>query len=175
MAQKTAEEERLSALILVSSIPPAEINVVTPRVLRLLRLKYLPLILLRRPFLLEEKDFLRQWLASIPESRQPDLVKQMVPEASHLISEFFSCRIGVNRNRIRCPVLVVCGREDRVVPVASMREVALWLEADFREYSNHGHWMMEEEEGEWIVRDLHRWVIQRLGEEIFLVDFSESR
>jgi hypothetical protein len=33
---------------------------------------------------------------------------------------------------------------------------------------------MGEEEGQKIVRDIHRWLVQRLGEKILLADFSKS-
>lgn len=175
IAQKAAEEEEVSALILLSSLPPKGIKIVTPQALRLLRLKYMPLILLRRPFRLEEKDFRRSWLASLPESKHADILKRMVPESGHLISEFFNRRAEVDPRRIRFPVLVVGGSEDRVVPVASLREMAQRLGGDLKEYPDHGHWMMEEEGGEKIVRDIHRWIVQRLGEEILLAEFSEQQ
>ncbi len=168
IALKAVEGEKLSALILLSSPPPVQITMVIPQTIRLLRLKYLPLLFLRRPFRLEEKDFRRSWLASLPESDHRNVLRSMVPESSQLVSEYFKRRIEVNPTRIGCPVLVVSGREDKVVPVASLRETAQWLGADFKEYPGSGHWMMEEGEGERLVRDIHRWLIQKLGEEILL-------
>ncbi len=163
-ALKALEGEKLSALILLSSLLPAQIKLVTPQAIRLLRLKYLPLIFLGRPFRLEEADFRRTWLASLSEGHRA----AMVPDSSQLISEYFKRRIEIDPMRINCPTLVVGGGEDRVVPAASLREMAQWLGADFKEYPGHGHWMMEEGEGEKIVRAIHRWLIQRLGEEILI-------
>ena len=128
---------------------------------------------LRRPFQLERKDFCRSWLASIPKSGQEDILKRMVPESNTLISEFFNRRVEVDFGRVRCPVLVVGGSEDKVVPVTSLSEMAQRFHGDFKEYPNHGHWIMEEGEGEKIVRDIHRWVVQRLGEEILLAELSK--
>jgi len=172
VAQKAAEEENLSALILLSSVPSQEIQTATPRSLRLLRLKYAPLIFLRRPFRLEERDCRRIWLASVPAGRQPDILRRMVPESSYLVREFFDRRIEVHPERIRCPVLVVGGEQDQAVPIASLRQMAQWLGGDFKEYPRHGHWMLGESGGEIIVRDIHRWVVQRLGEKILLAEFS---
>ncbi len=173
VAQKAAEEEKLSALVLLSSLLPKEIQAAAPRPLRLLRLKYVPLIFLRRPFLFEERDFRRLWFASVPEGQHPDILRRMVPESSYLVREFFDRRVKVHPERFHCAVLVVGGGEDKIVPIASMREMARWLGGDIKEYPDHGHWMMEEEGGERIVRDIHRWVIQRLGEEILLAELSE--
>jgi len=173
IAQKAAEEEKVSALVLLSSLPSKEIKVVKSRTLRLLQMKYMPLMFLRRHFQLEEKDFCRSWLASIPKSGQEDILKRMVPESNTLISEFFNRRVEVDFGRVRCPVLVVGGSEDKVVPVTSLSEMAQRFHGDFKEYPNHGHWIMEEGEGEKIVRDIHRWVVQRLGEEILLAELSK--
>ena len=173
-ALKVAAEEEVTGLILLSSPPPSEIKMVMPRALRLLRLKYLPLIFLRRPFCPEERDLCRSWLASLPKSRLPDILKRMVPESATFVSEFFSRRIDVDPTRIRCPVLIVGGSEDRVVPMASLREMAQRLGADLKEYPNHGHWMIGEAEGLKTVRDIHRWAIQKLGDEILLAEFSQK-
>jgi hypothetical protein len=49
--------------------------------------------------------------------------------------------------------------------------MAAWLGADFKEYPGQGHWLIERD-GESIVRDIHRWIIQKLGEKILLAEFS---
>lgn len=172
IALKAAQEERVSALVLLSSLPPGQVEVSTSRTLRLLRLKYLPLIFFRRPFRLEEKDLRRNWLASVPEKRRAEALKRMVPESSRLVDDFFSRRVQGNLEKVQTPVLVVGGDQDRLVPVVSMREMAQTLGGDMLNYPGHGHWMIEEDEGERIVRDIHRWVVQRLGEEILLEELS---
>ena len=174
VAQKAAEGERITALILLSSLPSREIQMAAPRSLRLLRLKYSPLIFLRRPFCLEEGDFCRLWLASVPEGERPGILRRMVPDSSVLVREFFDRREAFHPERIHCPVLVVGGKEDKVVPIALLREMALSLGGDFKEYPNHGHWMLGEGGGEVIVRGIHRWVVQRLGEDILLAELPEQ-
>ena len=174
VAQKAAEEEKISALILLSSLPPRSL-MAAPRSLRLLRLKYSPLIFLRRPFRLEEEDFRRIWLALVPEGQHRDILRRMVPESSYLVREFFGRRVEFYPQHLHCSVLVVGGEEDKVVPIKSLREMARWLSGGLKEYPNHGHWVMGERGGEMIVRDIHRWVVQRLGEEILLAEFSEQQ
>jgi hypothetical protein len=51
--------------------------------------------------------------------------------------------------------------------------MAQTLGADFKDYQGHGHWMMEEEGWEAIVNDIHRWLVQRLGEKLLLAETSE--
>ena len=48
------------------------------------------------------------------------------------------------------------------------------LSGDCNVYPGHGHWILGEGEGEVIARDIHRWLIQKLGEEILLVEFPEQ-
>lgn len=172
VAQKAAEEEEVSALILLSPLPPKEIETSVPRWLRLLRLKYGLLLVLGRPFRLEESDFRRIWLASLPESQHPDILRGTVPDSVNLIREFFYRRVEARPERIHCPVLIVGGGKDLVAPMMSLRDMARWMRGDLKEHLDHGHWMLGEGGGEVIVRDIHRWVVQKLGEKILLAEFS---
>lgn len=174
VAQKAAEEERLSALILLSSLPPAGVKNVASRSVRLLRLKYSSLIFLHRPIRIRDKDFRRTWLASLPESQHASVLQGLVPESSHLVAELFHPTISIEPGRIRCPVLVIGGCEDQVVPAATAGDLAQKLGADLKEYPHSGHWMMGEEGWEGVVSDIHRWVVRRLGEEVLLAEFPES-
>jgi hypothetical protein len=45
------------------------------------------------------------------------------------------------------------------------------LGAEFKEYPGQGHWLIEHD-GENVVRDIHRWIVQSLGEKILLAEFS---
>ena len=168
MAQKAAEEEKVSALILLSSLPPREVMASLPRDLRLLRLKYAPLLFLRRPFPIEAEDFRKHWLASLPLGSHAEPLRCLVPDSGYLAAEFFDRRVRINPKSVHCPVLVVGGSDDRVVSAASLRDLARWLGAGLREYPGHGHWMMGEQSGAEIVRDIHRWIVKQLGEEILL-------
>jgi pimeloyl-ACP methyl ester carboxylesterase len=68
--------------------------------------------------------------------------------------------------------LIVGGADDRIISAESLRDTARQLKADLKEYPGHGHWLMGESEGEEITRDIHRWLVQKLGEEILLAEFS---
>lgn len=172
LAQELAKVERVSATVLISSVPTAGLEKDTTYELRMLRLKYMPLVFLRRPFSLTEKDFSRSFLPSWPRYRHAELLKLMVPESGYLVNEFLWRRIRVDLERISCPVLVVGGEEDRMVPLTSLREMARQLGADLKEYPNHAHWLIGESEEEMIVGDIHRWLVQKLGEENLVADFS---
>jgi pimeloyl-ACP methyl ester carboxylesterase len=173
VARQAAAKERISALVLLASLPPSEVAPELPRALRLLRLKYSPLLFLRRPFRIEEKDFRKNWLNALPPAAHPEALRSLVPESPDLIREFFDRRARLDPKSIPAPILVVAARDDRVAPADSLRRFAELIGAEFREYAGHGHWIMDEDEGEEITRDCHRWVVQKSAEEILLADLLE--
>ena len=171
MALKALEESEASTLILVSPSPPANLETAKSRRLRLLWLKYRLLILLKRPFRIDEKDFRANFLAPLPENLQITISQQTVPESSALVREFFAPSVSLKPGPLTCPLLVVGGSDDPLTPAATSNEIAQRLGGEFREYRGQGHWLIEHD-GENIVRDIHRWIIRKLGEKILLADFS---
>ena len=171
MALKALEESRLAALVLVSPSPPGNLAAARSRPQRLLWLKYRLLLFLSRPFRIDEKDFRVHFLTPLPENLQTGLTRQTVPESSALVREFLAPRIGLEPGRLSDPLLVLGGTHDKLTPAATSSRIAQWLGGEFREYPAQGHWLIEYD-GESIVRDIHRWIIQRLGEKILLAEFS---
>ncbi len=172
VAQKAAEAETISALVLLSCPSPRQLQPVAPRPLRLLRLKYSLLMALGRPFRLEEKDFRRLWFSALPEAEQADLSRRMIPESGYLIRDFFERGIEVRFDRVGCPVLVMGGSEDPVVPVSGLQDLGRSLGGDLQVYPGHGHWILGESGGQAIVRDIHRWVVRKLGGKILLAELA---
>ncbi|MGH7826688.1 MAG: alpha/beta fold hydrolase [Candidatus Binatia bacterium] len=164
---KATENSRLAALILVSPAAPRNLRQSRSRARRLLRLKYSPLIFLRRPIRIDRNDFQANFLHPLPDSKHPEIYRRTVPESPLLVREFLLPRIDLTSGSPGCPSLVVAGAEDAIQPAASAREIAELLGADFREYNGQGHWMIEQD-SQAIVRDIHRWVVQKLGEQILL-------
>ena len=171
MALKVCEQTKPSTLILVSPSPPGNLAAARSRPQRLLWLKYRLLILLRRPFRIDEKDFRAYFLTPLPENLQSALSRQTVPESSELAREFLLPRVNLKAGLSNCPTLVLGGSDDRITPAATTNRMAAWLGGEFREYPGQGHWLIEHD-GETIVRDIHRWIIQKLGEKILLAEFS---
>ena len=171
MALKISEQIELFALILVSPSPPGNLAVPRSRPQRLLWLKYGILILLRRPLRIDEKDFRDYFLAPLPENLQTALSRQTATESSALIREFLAPRVSLEPRPLSCPMLALSGSDDKIIPAATTRRMAEWLDGEFREYPGQGHWLIEDD-GENIVRDIHRWIIQKLGEKILLANFS---
>ena len=170
MALKASEQTNLSALILVSPLPPGNLAAARSRPQRLLWLKYRLLILLRRPLRIDAKDFRAYFLVPLSENLQSTLFRQTAPESSALVREFLVPGVSLETRQLSCPMLTLSGSDDKIMPTETTRRMAEWLGGDFREYPGQGHWLIEHD-GENIVRDIHRWIIQKLGEKILLANF----
>jgi pimeloyl-ACP methyl ester carboxylesterase len=171
MALTASRTSKLSALILVSPSPPANLPASErSRAQRILWLKYRFLIFLRRPIQIDEKDFRAYFLTPLPEHLQTAVVNQIAPEASLLVREFLMPRVESASDPLNCPLLVLAGSDDRLTPVRTGNRIAQWFGGEFREYHGQGHWLIEQD-GESIVRDIHRWTIHKQGEQILLADF----
>jgi pimeloyl-ACP methyl ester carboxylesterase len=169
IALKAAEQAAFSALILAAPLPPANVKVDRSRAVKLLRLKYLPLVYLGRPFRIDDKDLRRFMLTPLAEIHQSKIARGIVPESSRLAAELLKPRMSVDAERINSPILVLAGAADQLVPLPVSREIARWLRADLEEYRDQGHWIIESD-GERIVRDVHRWLIQKRGNELLLAE-----
>jgi len=170
MALKASEQTQPSALILVSPSPPGNLAAARSRPQRLLWLKYRLLILLHRPLRIDDKDFRAYFLSPLPENLQTALSRQTAPDSSALVREFLAPRVSLETRPLSCPILALSGSDDEIMPAVTTKRMSEWLGGDFREYPGQGHWLIEHN-GENIVRDIHRWIIQKLGEKILLANF----
>lgn len=169
IALKALEGEKASALILIAPLPPESVMRELPRALKLLRLKYRPLLFLRRPFRLEESDFRKLWLGA--PSKDGEGADCLVADAPALINEFFARRADIAPARF--PTLVAAASADAVVPVAATSAFAARLGAEFREVPG-GHWLIGGDGGQDTVRDIHRWIVQKTGGAILLEELPPA-
>ena len=169
IARQAAAEFEIAALIHLSSSPGSSSEM--PRSLKLLRLKYGLLLFLQRAFPLTEKDFSALYLNCVPREKRPAILRRMTPESPHLIRDFLYGKPDFHPANLSYPQFLVGGSADAVMPIASLRLLASTWHADLLEYPNHGYWIIGEADGEKIVRDVHRRVVQKLGERVLLADF----
>ncbi len=68
----------------------------------------------------------------------------------------------VDASKVTCPVLVVCGAEDRITPASVVRKVANKYKAvsTYREFENHAHWVIGERGWEEIAEFISGWLNQ---------------
>lgn len=68
----------------------------------------------------------------------------------------------VDESRVTCPVLVIAGEKDRIVPVSVTRKVAEKYKAvsTYKEFSGHAHWVIGEPGWEQIAEYIEQWLRQ---------------
>jgi len=147
--------------------PPANANARhQSRTLRLLGLKYLPLILLRQAIEIRATDFSTLWLNCVAEEPRREILRGLVPESPHLVRAAFQQPTNFVLPKTPFPTLVLGGTEDRLATNDSGRTLATNLGGEYREYPQRGRWMFHEDRWEDIVNDVHRWILKNLGESI---------
>ena len=132
-----------------------------PKAMRLLRLRYLALLVLRRPVLIRPADFRELWLTTVPEEQQREIVGALAPEPPGMVRALFER--GLAPPELRAPALVLGGGADRVVPGPAVRDFARDLGADYMEAAGRGHWLLEDGD---LVSRTHSWLVRTLGEEL---------
>lgn len=61
-------------------------------------------------------------------------------------------------SRVRCPVYVTGGEEDRIVSTSLLRATAKRYGVEPRVLPNHGHWILEEPGWEHIATSIADWI-----------------
>lgn len=71
----------------------------------------------------------------------------------------------VDASRVTCPVLVLAGREDRMVPVWALRQVARKYApvSTYREFDHHAHWLTGEPGWEHVADEVLSWLALQDG------------
>lgn len=132
-----------------------------PRPMRLLRLRYLALLLMRRPILIRPADFLDLWLGGVPAYQQREIVAALAPEPAPMVRALFER--GAALPEARFPALVLGGARDRAVPGPAVGGFARDIGAAYLEAEDGGHWLLEDGD---LVGQTHRWLVRTLGEDI---------
>ncbi|HUP90618.1 MAG TPA: alpha/beta fold hydrolase [Solimonas sp.] len=101
----------------------------------------------------------------LPAEQQQRLYEGLVHESGRAITELgmwwadFGRAARVESARVKCPVYIVSGGNDRLTPPAVVRKVAaLYPQAWVRHYANRCHWVVDDEETEEMVHSFCGWL-----------------
>ena len=161
IAQRLAEEHVVRAAVLVCPAPPRGIPLLSWKLVRR-QPRYLPAIISGRPLLPRFKDLTSIALNKIPADERSRLQGQFVADSGRAARDLL-LGVPVDAQRIRCPILVVSGSEDRYIPPRTVRRIARRYRAPFREYFGHAHMMPVEPGWETPLREMEHWLDQTLG------------
>jgi len=155
----SAEQEVTGSVLISPDVTPYLSDF--PRAMRLLRLRYLALLLMRRKILIRPTDFCELWLNTLSANEQRDIVASLAPESPHMVRALFERDIDLPK--LGSPTLVLGGAADRVVPSPGTGSFARSIGADYLEDNGGGHWLLENGD---LVSRVHSWLVRTLGEDV---------
>lgn len=113
---KLAEKGLASALVLINSAPPAGISLRPNLRYQLAIARYLPQLLLSKPFKPNFKIASQFIMNGMPKEDWPNLYEKMVYESGRAAWEIRKEKIQVDFSKIICPTLIIGGENDKIVP-----------------------------------------------------------
>jgi pimeloyl-ACP methyl ester carboxylesterase len=138
VTQKSAERGDAHAVVLMCPAPPRGISVTSPKLI-VQQLKYIWPIVASRPVRPGREDLRGLALNRVPPSAQDALLDEMVPDSGRAAREMSINGVPVDRERIRCPMLVLTCDEDRFIPARIVQRIANRYGAPLRTMTGHGH------------------------------------
>ena len=152
-----ASRNLVRAAVLVSSAPPRGISVLSaPLLLRMAR--YLPSLLLSRPFVPTSGDLDALVLNQVAPSERARLRGRFVPDSGRAARQAALGVYDVPVRSIRCPLLVVGAERDRFVPAGVARRLARRYDAALHLARGHGHFLFAEPGWEMQVAAILDWI-----------------
>jgi pimeloyl-ACP methyl ester carboxylesterase len=143
--------------------------------LPLIRLSAVPALLWSRPLQPPRRAVAREFLFhALPASLQDQLQTRLLPDSGTVVRTLTRDSVPFPEAGVQCPVLVVNGSEDRMSPPGVSRWLATHLQTDQYEYPGQGHWLPAGPQAPKLVTDLHRWLIQTLGEALLVPPEEEE-
>jgi non-heme chloroperoxidase len=157
VAQALAERGVVSAAVLVSPAPPRGITVITPQLLRY-QARDLPAVLAGRSLAPSWPAMRDLAMNRVAEGERRALFERLGPESGTVARQLSLTGVPVERTRVRCPLLVVSGDQDRYVPLSRARAVARRYAAPLTVLPGRGHMMMQEPGWEEALTVIGDWV-----------------
>ncbi|MBI2719701.1 MAG: alpha/beta hydrolase [Rhizobiales bacterium] len=156
IAQKLAERGKCRAAILLA---PAPAGMLTAQPVALPSyLPMLPSIMAGRPFLPPPGTCSRIVLNRVPKDYHAAIHGGLVHESGKVYREMMFGAVKVDPAKVKCPMLVIGGEDDRIVSPALVRWTARRYGADLRLYAGHAHLLIGEPGWEKIATGAVAWL-----------------
>jgi len=153
LAQKLAEKGLAKRLVLLTPAQPWGINVLCYSVIRSFAGLFQRWRFWSRPYRLSFNAAVYAPMQLLPVDQQKSLYDKLVWESGRVV-----CEIGmwfldpkkasrVDEAKVTCPVLILAGSKDRMTPAAVVKKIRKKYHhvATYREFDQHGHWIIGEQ------------------------------
>jgi pimeloyl-ACP methyl ester carboxylesterase len=140
LVQMLAAAFDCAAIVLVGSLAPGGLPAPPGAIPYYLRVG--PRILAGLPFSPSRAGLSRLVLHDLPAAEREALSAGFVPESGLAYREMLFGKVRVKGKSVACPVLVVNGGADRLVPPSVGGEIARKYRAELTIIPGHGHWLI---------------------------------
>lgn len=156
IAQKIAELGKAEAMVLLAPAPAAKLP--AQPVALPVYLPMMPRILAGIPMMPGPNGCSTIALNRVPEAERPAMHAQLVHESGKVYREMIFGTFKIDFAKVKCPALVVGGRDDRIVAPQLVEWTANKLGVAARIYEGHAHWLLGEPGWEKIAADAVAWL-----------------
>jgi len=163
IVQKAAESISPAAAILLSSVPPRGIPLLSWPLFRR-ELKHVPAMLASRAITVNPRDAADLFLNRVDPTEVASFLPLWAPASGRAGREITFGRIAVDGRLVTCPVLAVAGADDVAIPTRIQRKIARKYDAPFRAYEGNAHFLIWEAGWDRIAADAAAWLDQTVSQ-----------
>lgn len=172
ITQILASRGLAKAAVLLTPAPPSRVLILKYSAIR----SFLPVIMRwgfwRKPFRSSFEGVVYSTLHLMPADEQRKIYSQMVYESGRSLFQIGfwfldrSKASKVDDAKVKCPVLAISGKQDRIVSTSSVRKIAAKYKtvSTYREFANHAHWVIGEPGWQDIASYILDWLSYELEE-----------
>jgi len=150
--QKAAEQANLRALILLASVGPGQLGAIRDP---------LPP---DKTFMFSPEQARKIWFYKIDDQSFNAIYQQLVPESVSVMNHYSAGDLGIDRSKIRCPILVIGAEHDRTV-VHNFQSIAEFYNGDSLFVPDAGHDFMLEPAAIDVAIRINHWLLSVLPDE----------
>lgn len=165
VAQRVATQRTVVALVLLSPLPPGQVRMLPPWAGLRATLALAPDFLAGRPLKMSRQNYQRQGMNLLSEAEIDRWFPRVVPWPNRLVKDLARPPM-VETEKVRCPVLVVVGKEDRLVPWEKGRILGDLYEGVVWRYDDMAHSAPLEPGGSRVLRDVLGWMLAPTGPKV---------
>ena len=174
LAQILSSRGLAKALVLLTPASPHGIIALKPSVIKSFWSGLTTWGFWRKPLRQTFAEAAYSMLNLMPFESQKSIYDKFVFESGRAASEigfwlFDSKKAArVDESKVTCPVLIVAGEKDRIVPVSVTRKIAEKYKkvSTYKEFPDHSHWVVGEPGWQQIAEYIEEWLSQALSKPI---------
>lgn len=159
LVQKLLEQIDLPAGILIASAAPRGILSIRTWLLAKTIVRYAAPVMFQKTFLLSRTDMYALNLNGLTTEEKEAVYDRMVPISAKEVVEVAVKGVPVDATRVRTPLLVVNGSQDRLTPVSIAQRIARKYNASYREYAGNAHYIIRETNWKDVANDISKWLV----------------